>query len=405
MDRSPRRTLIITLPPQLLGGVASKARLFAQHLTDLGHDVTFSYYAAHRIDPGINATFVRAFAGGKPIVKSSQGSNGMREESIGCWMPELEFTYTSESSRWRQLISAHDRVVAIGGSPIIANPAARLGVPHILWYADDLKGDREARRRAMSWPRRVVDSIVIEPALHRQQRCVFNQTTMMLGVSNYSVARLRAHDGVRHDAVDRLSIPVDSDFFQPPRKIGLTGKIGFAGRIGDARKKPTLLLETLISLKRHIPNATLCIAGPRDPNVETMIKERGLENDVKLFGVLEREDLRKFYQDLDAFVISSEREGLAIVGLEALASGVPVVSTRCGGPEDYVKDGVTGYLTDFDPEEIAARLTEIMASAARRLQFAEACRNAAEQEFSMQVFSETLDRVWSQVWDEPVGPL
>lgn len=405
MDRSPRRTLIITLPPQLLGGVASKARLFADHLTDLGHDVTFSYYAAHRIDPGINATFARALVGGRPIVKSSRRSNGMREEAIGCWIPELECTYTSVSSRWRELISSHDRVVAIGGSPIIANPAARLGVPHILWYADDLRGDREARRRAMSWPRRIFNSIVIEPALRRQQRCVFDKTTLMLGVSEYSAARLRAHDGVRHDAVGRLPIPVDSEFFQPPQEIELTGKIGFAGRIGDARKNPALLIEALMSLKRHIPNAKLCIAGPRDSDVEAMIKARGLENDVELLGVLEREDLRNFYQGLDAFVISSEREGLAIVGLEALASGVPVVSTRCGGPEDYVKDGVTGYLADFDPEEIAARLTEIMASVVRRKLFAEACRQTVEQNFSIQVFSETLDRAWSRVWDESVGSL
>jgi glycosyltransferase involved in cell wall biosynthesis len=64
--------------------------------------------------------------------------------------------------------------------------------------------------------------------------------------------------------------------------------------------------------------------------------------------------MRSFYQGIDGFVISSHQEGLALVGLEAMAQGVPVVSTRCGGPEEYVLPDETGYLASFDADELAA---------------------------------------------------
>ena len=75
---------------------------------------------------------------------------------------------------------------------------------------------------------------------------------------------------------------------------------------------------------------------------------------------MNREGLRDMYRSLDVFVLASHREGLALVGIEAMACGVPVVSTRCGGPEDYIKDGVTGYLSDPQPESFADHISGLL---------------------------------------------
>jgi glycosyltransferase involved in cell wall biosynthesis len=53
------------------------------------------------------------------------------------------------------------------------------------------------------------------------------------------------------------------------------------------------------------------------------------------------------YQEAKCFVLPSYEEGFGMVILEAMACGIPVVSTRCGGPNDIVLDGENGYLVDI----------------------------------------------------------
>ena len=59
--------------------------------------------------------------------------------------------------------------------------------------------------------------------------------------------------------------------------------------------------------------------------------------------------------------MSSTTEGFGLPGLEAAASHCPVVATRCGGPEDYVHDGETGYLVEVgDVEQMARRILDVV---------------------------------------------
>jgi glycosyltransferase involved in cell wall biosynthesis len=67
------------------------------------------------------------------------------------------------------------------------------------------------------------------------------------------------------------------------------------------------------------------------------------------------------YRACDCWILASTTEGFGLPGLEASACGVPVVSTRCGGPEDYIVDGSTGHLVPVgDVEAIAARVRDIL---------------------------------------------
>lgn len=72
---------------------------------------------------------------------------------------------------------------------------------------------------------------------------------------------------------------------------------------------------------------------------------------------MDNDDLPAYYRGADVIAIPSRQEGLTTVGLEAMACGMPVVSTRCGGPEEYVKDGETGCFVDLgDVEALAGKL-------------------------------------------------
>jgi glycosyltransferase involved in cell wall biosynthesis len=74
-----------------------------------------------------------------------------------------------------------------------------------------------------------------------------------------------------------------------------------------------------------------------------------------------QDEIPRLYARCDCWVLSSITEGFGMPGLESAACRCPVVSTRCGGPEDYVQDGVTGYLVDVgNPQQMARRIIDVV---------------------------------------------
>jgi len=83
--------------------------------------------------------------------------------------------------------------------------------------------------------------------------------------------------------------------------------------------------------------------GPERGKIETLIKENHLENNVKLMGLAD--NMYSKYKDYGIFVLTSYREGFALVLLEAKASGIPLVSFDCvSGPSEIISNEVDGYL-------------------------------------------------------------
>jgi glycosyltransferase involved in cell wall biosynthesis len=74
-----------------------------------------------------------------------------------------------------------------------------------------------------------------------------------------------------------------------------------------------------------------------------------------------QEKLPMIYRQADCWMLPSTSEGFGMPGLEAAASRCPVIATRCGGPADYIREGVSGYLIDVgDVAAMARRLVEIL---------------------------------------------
>jgi glycosyltransferase involved in cell wall biosynthesis len=101
------------------------------------------------------------------------------------------------------------------------------------------------------------------------------------------------------------------------------------------------------------------IGGEVDNRMSTRLVQLGIADRVKFIPHARGAELRDHLRSLDLFVVPSHQEGLCIAALEAMACGCPVVSTRCGGPEEFVIDGDTGALVDFDPNEMAMAMLKI----------------------------------------------
>ena len=111
------------------------------------------------------------------------------------------------------------------------------------------------------------------------------------------------------------------------------------------------LLKTFNMYKRHVaPRATLTLVGtgPLIPWVKKYAKRKGIRDSVFLVGAQPHEKLRNYFSKADLLVHLSKFETFGIVSLEAIASGIPVVSFHNGGSEDTWKNisGLCGRLLD-----------------------------------------------------------
>ncbi len=108
-----------------------------------------------------------------------------------------------------------------------------------------------------------------------------------------------------------------------------------------------LLLRAFAQVHKIHPNCILEIGG-EGPEKDFLINLRndlGLKNHVIFRGKIPLEKRKDFFQGKSAFICSSRTETFSIVTIEAFASGLPVIATKCGGPEDLVND-MNGYLVE-----------------------------------------------------------
>ena len=87
-------------------------------------------------------------------------------------------------------------------------------------------------------------------------------------------------------------------------------------------------------------------SGPELQNLNKEIKRLKLENQVALHGFASREVVLQALQNSDAFVLSSEYETFGVVLIEAMSCGLPVISTKCGGPESIIINDKLGLLVE-----------------------------------------------------------
>ena len=154
-----------------------------------------------------------------------------------------------------------------------------------------------------------------------------------------------------------------------------------AARLDDVVKGPELLKAVARAFRTQSPElaarTTLLLVG------ET--KRQGYFDDlalshISLGRVSDRRELVAIYAHSDAVLSTSVYETFGQTLSEALAVGTPVLSFRCGGPEDIIEDGRTGYLIDaFDPEQYAARLIELLERRGKGAFDSETCRSSVQR--------------------------
>lgn len=157
----------------------------------------------------------------------------------------------------------------------------------------------------------------------------------------------RLHPGKRHDLLIRATAQL--------RSAGLDARLTIAGEDADSG------------------------TGLFRQNLELLARELGISDAVHLPGAMSEAGIRRELESAQVFALSSDTEALGIVLVEAMAMGVPVVTTDVGGTTELVRDGENGLaVPPNDPSAIADAIRRIAADAALAGRFSMAGRATVE---------------------------
>jgi glycosyltransferase involved in cell wall biosynthesis len=123
-------------------------------------------------------------------------------------------------------------------------------------------------------------------------------------------------------------------------------------------KGPDVLVDALAALNRGVPDLQVLLSGPARGYVIAGLERHGIPY---VHRTLTRyEEIGTLYAAIDAYIVPARQEGGPKGVLEAMASGVPLVSTRVGQAVDLVRDGENGWLVEVeDAEALAGRLADV----------------------------------------------
>ena len=128
------------------------------------------------------------------------------------------------------------------------------------------------------------------------------------------------------------------------RELRLSGDDFIVLSVGELNenKNQKVIIEAIAKLKDPKIHYILCGKGDQLGKLEKRAEDLGIEKSVHFLGY--RKDVSSIYLQADVYVMPSYREGLPVSSLEAMHSGLPLVTSNIRGLVDVMKDGVTGYM-------------------------------------------------------------
>jgi glycosyltransferase involved in cell wall biosynthesis len=327
---------VLGADPRFGGGALAQMEAFWRGAVELGRRPSF-HYALH---PSLAGVSIEGSPLDVPGVPSAfRWFDAGNQFLAGGWLaPELR----DARELWVVSTSASHGYAAV-----------RSGRPYRAWIGTGLADEWAGRRPGLPAARRLALR-VNAPTLRRLERRVLEGAERVYATSPWSRASVARAGGLAEDAVGILPIPVALSA-APAESWRATLEepvLAFVGRADDTRKNVRLLLDALPLL----PGVRVVLvgappSGPLPDRVEATGPVPSIEPE------LHRATL---------FVLPSRQEGFGIAAAEALAAGLPVVTTPSGGPEALVNESGGGVvLSGFSAEELAATVRELLADPAR----------------------------------------
>ena len=381
-----RRVLILTetYAPEI-GGGETQARDLAEGLVALGMQVTLLTRRSRRDSPRSEVIH--------GVAVERRGPAGRGQTKKWALLAALVPALWSRARTADAVVVCGFRILGIAAVPI----CRRLGVPCLL-KADSQgelsgaffeRGLRELGLTRESWPLR---------ALLARRRRLLARADRFVAVSSTIATELTQH-GVAAERVLRIPNGVDTGRFAPAtpnerralrRRLQLPEAariVVYAGRLVRYKGLPELL-EAWPRVRAGRPDAHLVLVGAGGLDVDACedelrvrARELGLEECVHFTGAVA--DVSDYLRAADVFALPSRNEAFGLAAVEALASGLALVSTRCGGLRDVVRHEETGIVVEPEAHSLGDGIARLLDDAALRRRLGDAGRQEAIERYSI----------------------
>ena len=314
--------------------------------------------------------------------------------------------YRGPRANWLPAVAAADIVLSVAGAGMLAYPLTGTGRRYVVFAATSL---RDEKKYTPTGALRKLLYLLNYPVLRAMEKRIFREAALVFALVPSMCEIIGRENDVAAAKFRIFPVPVDAERVSPGPNPPVPGNIVWMARHDDRRKNTRLLLRATAEVAKLYPEVSLTLLGTKPPpRLMAEARRLGLESRLEVLGWVSEEEKLERLRRADVFVIPSEQEGLCIAGLEAMACAVPVVSTRCGGPEGFVREGVNGFLTPRnDPAALAARIGRLIGDRALRDRLGQAARRMILEEYSREradaVVMQALREVWPEKFDRGTG--
>lgn len=391
------KILILTnlFPPHFIGGFEIRCGQVAHALAKRGHDVTV-LTSIHGVDgPTVEEGDVLVerrlnlspvFGGPFTVnrwdrLRTSKKNFAIAMKTIDRVRPDLVFVWSQA-----RLTLGAVRAVQKRGVPI----AWTFGDPNISQYLP-----ANFRKRPISFAHYLFDNWLFPDTTlkgldFRYSNCL--SEFLKVRMLNNGVPIQDCRVIYRGIPLKRFPCKANVGSIQDPARIL------YVGQLHSHKGVHTLIKAAHELMRSGGINVDVSIAGTGHEKYLSRLRKKADSGpaNVNFLGNIAQSDLGKVYREHDVFVFPStnaQQEGFGATHLEAMASGVPVVGTACGGQAELFEDGINAVT--FEPEnarDLAEKLSLVIRDDQFRCRLATTARKMVEEKFSIETYIDSMDR-------------
>jgi colanic acid/amylovoran biosynthesis glycosyltransferase len=236
-------------------------------------------------------------------------------------------------------------------------------------------------------------------------RTLFSKGDLFMPISDYWKNKLIKMGCPEHKiTVHRMGIDL-GNFRFCERKPSGTIKILSVGRLVQ-KKGHEYAIRAVAKLMKGVGNIEYVIAGdgPLREKLQRLAAELNIEERVKFLGAISHEKVRQLYGQFHIFVLPSitaddgDQEGIPVVLMEAMATGVPVVSTFHSGIPELIEDGISGFLVpERDVDALAGKLKFLIQNTDIWGQVSHRARKVVEENYNIEKLNDLLVGIYEDL--------
>lgn len=211
---------------------------------------------------------------------------------------------------------------------------------------------------------------------------------------------IRIAPGLDNSRLEVVRLGVDCEQLQPPKDVERTVRTSVVctGRL-VAAKGHRILLEALASpVSRGVDYSLVLIGdGPERGALESLVRNMGVADRVRFAGAMAHGPTLNEVSKADIFVLASFAEGLPVALMEAMALGVPCVSTTIAAIPELIHDGMNGLLVPpANVEALAEAMRQLAVDESFRISLGREARRTVEVGYNLSTNLDKLAAVWQR---------